>query len=71
MTHTDGSTAAEAAERIRRSLEVFPFRNVGKVTASLGVTEYRSAEGSDIGLKRVDEALYRAKHRGRNRVVYD
>lgn len=71
MTHTDGATAAEAAERIRQSLETFPFQTVGGVTASFGVTEYRSAEGSDTVLKRVDEALYRAKHRGRNQVVYD
>jgi len=71
MTHTDGATAVEAADRIRRSLEAFPFQHVGKATASFGVTEYRPAEGSDTVLKRVDEALYRAKHQGRNRVVYD
>jgi diguanylate cyclase (GGDEF)-like protein/PAS domain S-box-containing protein len=71
MTHTDGSTAAEAAERIRRSLEAFRFEHVGEVTASFGVTEYRPPEGADAVLKRVDEALYGAKRQGRNRVLYD
>ncbi|MCK5006830.1 MAG: diguanylate cyclase [Spirochaetia bacterium] len=45
-------------------------RNVGLVTVSLGVTEHRPGEGSDTLLKRADEALYRAKHQGRNCVVY-
>jgi len=71
LPHTDGVTAAEAAERIRRSLEKFDFQHVAKVTASLGVTEYRPGEGSDILLKRVDKALYGAKEQGRNRVVCD
>jgi diguanylate cyclase (GGDEF)-like protein len=71
LPHTDGVTAAEAAERIRRSLEKFDFQHVAKVTASFGVTEYRPGEGSDTLLKRVDTALYAAKDQGRNRVVCD
>ncbi|UCF97926.1 MAG: diguanylate cyclase [Spirochaetaceae bacterium] len=68
---SDGATAAEAAERIRSSLETFDFKDVGKVTASFGVTEYRCGEVADTLLKRVDKALYRAKEQGRNLVVYD
>jgi diguanylate cyclase (GGDEF)-like protein/PAS domain S-box-containing protein len=71
LPHTDGATAAEAAERIRLSLERHDFQPVGNVTASFGVTEYRAGEGTDTLLKRVDAALYRAKEQGRNRVVHD
>jgi diguanylate cyclase (GGDEF)-like protein/PAS domain S-box-containing protein len=71
LPHTDGATASEAAERIRRSLETFDFQYVAQVTASFGVTEYRPGENSDAVLKRVDNALYEAKRQGRNRVVYD
>jgi len=43
----------------------------GVVTISVGVAVWRSGEagGFDPVLKRADEALYRAKSEGRNRVV--
>jgi diguanylate cyclase (GGDEF)-like protein len=70
LTHTAGPVATGVAERIRRSIEIFNFETVGVVTASFGVTESRLGEGSDTLLKRTDEALYRAKHQGRNCVLY-
>ncbi|MBN6150071.1 diguanylate cyclase [Xanthomonas sp. AmX2] len=39
-----------------------------EVTASIGVTWYRPGESAEQLLNRADEALYRAKHGGRNRV---
>lgn len=56
------------AERLRYSIASYNFTSVGKVTASFGITNFREDETSDSFLKRVDEALYLAKEKGKNRV---
>lgn len=59
------------AERYRIEMERSDFGAVGQVTSSFGVTA--TQEGDDIHLlvRRADEALYRAKESGRNRVESD
>ena len=37
-------------------------------TGSFGIAAWRAGESTDALMKRVDEALYRAKREGRNRV---
>ena len=69
FTHTAGPVATDVTERIRRSVETFDFETVDRITASFGVSEHRTGEGPDTLLKRTDEALYRAKHQGRNCIV--
>lgn len=39
-----------------------------RFTASMGVAEWRNGDDSEVIVKRVDGALYRAKNEGRNRV---
>lgn len=61
--------AAEAmklAEKLRALMAAEPFRDVGAVTSSFGVAEFRPDETLDDWLKRVDDALYAAKAAGRN-----
>lgn len=69
MPRTDLKGALLAAEKLRLALENQPHPNVGKVTASFGVAEKRKEETQLQWYKRVDDALYRAKEAGRNRVA--
>jgi len=65
------SGARNIAERIRRGIEDRLFSHMGKkykVTLSLGVTQLDPLDSSDDFIKRADEALYEAKHAGRNTV---
>ncbi len=59
--------AAEQSERLRRAIAGHDFGEVGRVTVSLGVAEYRDPEQLHELLKRADDALYIAKNEGRDR----
>lgn len=61
--------AGPFAERIRVEVEQEQFAAAGLITISLGVAQLREGDSTDTLLKRVDNALYQAKHEGRNRVV--
>ncbi|MCK2183381.1 sensor domain-containing diguanylate cyclase [Halomonas getboli] len=70
---TSQGNAAQLAERLRRVIADHHFEGVGsgRITVSLGITEHRVGDARDNLLQRADASLYRAKHRGRNRVVAD
>lgn len=65
---TDAQGAEVLAEKIRQRIESQSFVAVGKKTASFGVAEYTDGDSIDALTSRADEALYRAKESGRNRV---
>lgn len=77
MPDTDVAAAFNVAERLRHEVEVTPIaisRDPGKlrVTVSMGIAKSEGAEDTAEGLLyRADQALYRAKRTGRNRVVAD
>lgn len=56
-------------ETIKAKLEAFNAVDVPKVTCSFGVTSLQSDDSKETLLKRLDQALYLAKKRGRNRTV--
>ncbi len=60
--------AAELAEKIRVLIENTKLSSKTKVTASFGVAEVQRHESSSKWLARADDALYRAKRAGKNRV---
>ncbi|TDF83156.1 GGDEF domain-containing protein [Pseudomonas sp. H9] len=65
------TAGCQLAESLRAAIEACPFHFKGErvtITLSIGISAFRSGERSEIVLKRADEALYRAKHLGRNRV---
>jgi diguanylate cyclase (GGDEF)-like protein len=71
LTQTGIDGAIIGAERVRTNIEKIPFPDIGsdfKITVSIGLSEYRMREGVDDIIARADEALYRAKDGGRNRV---
>ncbi len=67
MPDTALEGARVTAEKIRLALENFRHPVAGMVTVSLGVGSRIHSESRDRWLRRVDEALYRAKEQGRNR----
>jgi two-component system cell cycle response regulator len=77
MPETDMAVAALVAERIRRRIAGEPFAieqgsKAIDVTLSIGLAALNAAEDTGaIILKRADQALYRAKRDGRNRVAAD
>ncbi|NUT74217.1 diguanylate cyclase [Pseudomonas sp. C1C7] len=71
MPSTVPAAGMKLLEQLRASIEACPFHFKGEpvtVTISMGLTAFRSGESSDLVLKRADQALYRAKNAGRNRV---
>ncbi len=75
MPRTMGDIACLAADRLRRQVCASPFSAQGlthplDVTVSIGVAcSDAPGDTAQTLLKRADEALYEAKHAGRNRVV--
>lgn len=66
LPETDGAAAMAVAERLRARLADTEFDDVGTLTISLGVTTTSAPEERSALLKRLDDALYRAKTDGRN-----
>jgi two-component system cell cycle response regulator len=77
MPETDMGIATMVAERLRRRIAAEPFsiqqgvRHLD-VTISIGIATRQALDDKAAAvLKRADQALYRAKRDGRNRVVPD
>ena len=77
MPETDMAVAATVAERLRRRIATEPFpieqgTRAIEVTISIGLAGLDGEEDTAATiLRRADQALYRAKRDGRNRVVAD
>ncbi|MFN3886218.1 MAG: GGDEF domain-containing protein [Aquabacterium sp.] len=61
--------ALGAFERFRQLVEGYGFPQVGRVTVSVGFTEVQLQDTPNAAFSRADQAVYQAKHLGRNRVV--
>ncbi len=60
--------AAELAEKIRVLVESTQLSTKTNITASFGVAEVQNLEKSNRWMERADDALFRAKRAGKNRV---
>ena len=65
---TDLQGCKQLAEQLRIQIEAYPFPHIKKLTASLGITCYQNDDAESAIISRVDNALYRAKQLGRNRL---
>jgi diguanylate cyclase (GGDEF)-like protein len=68
MPQSDMNAAKRAAEKLRQMIARHRFDEAGGIAVSFGVTQYVPQDDPNSLLKRVDDALYLAKERGRNRV---
>lgn len=72
MPQTKLTDAVEAAQRLRRAIDAMVFEVGGKtfqITISIGAAQLQPMESADALVARSDEALYAAKHAGRDCVV--
>ena len=72
LPETAGEEARTVAQRIRAALEAEPFSPKDgeevTVTISIGLTEYHAKEELSTFIQRADQAMYRSKRSGRNKV---
>jgi len=65
---SDLENAHKKALELREMVEKFDFTTVKNMTCSFGVSQFREDDSENSFVIRADEALYRAKLNGRNRV---
>lgn len=68
LPYTTLDAALRLAELLRERTQKFLFSVVGTKTISLGVATFNKNDDEKSMISRADEALYRAKENGRNRV---
>lgn len=57
------------ASKLLKIVNEYLFQEVGKVTCSFGLSEFKIGDTQTLLFDRVDKALYEAKENGRNQVV--
>jgi diguanylate cyclase len=71
----DLEACTTVAERVRRRIAEAKLtrratgKEIGSITVSIGVAQFRLAESADAMIERCDRGLYQAKRLGRNRTV--
>lgn len=68
LPDTNETGAMLLAEKIRTRISATHFTHPEKITGSLGVSVYRGDSAVATIISRADQALYTAKHHGRNQV---
>ncbi|HEX2966315.1 MAG TPA: GGDEF domain-containing protein [Syntrophorhabdaceae bacterium] len=74
LPQTDSEAAVNAAERLRFAVEAERFLYDGRlirITISVGVATYQDGRDTQLLIKKADDALYRAKKEGKNRICYE
>jgi len=69
LRHTSCMEAYTVAEKIRQAVDAYHFDDAGKISCSIGVTNIQEDDVLETAIERADQALYVAKHQGRNRTI--
>ncbi len=69
LPNTDIEYALIIAERLRKKIEAYIFKEVSKVTCSLGVAQSSCEDNIDSLIQKADKMLYIAKSNGKNIVM--
>jgi diguanylate cyclase (GGDEF)-like protein len=69
LPRTSLEAALQLAEAIRVAIAHITIPGLPRFTVSIGVARHNPDENIDDLFKRVDDALYRAKNDGRNKVL--
>ncbi|MEP7156599.1 MAG: GGDEF domain-containing protein [Betaproteobacteria bacterium] len=69
LTETQEADAVLVAEDVRARVAAAPLYGENLTSVSIGVTGLRSSDSVDSWIRRADDALYKAKAAGRDRVV--
>ncbi|MCK9492213.1 MAG: diguanylate cyclase [Sulfurimonas sp.] len=69
LPQTDLKSAFVLAQNLRQKVQDHDFEQVGKKTISVGVTQLNADDDVLSFVRRSDDALYKAKKSGRNKVV--
>jgi diguanylate cyclase (GGDEF)-like protein len=68
LRETNLEGAIKLAERMRFKIEKYRFAHIGKVTISMGISQFIEGDTENTLLIRADEGLYEAKLNGGNQV---
>ncbi|WP_321778148.1 diguanylate cyclase [Sulfurimonas sp.] len=66
FTSTNLEIATNLTENFRKIIQNMKHKSAGEVTASFGLSSYKEGDTKESIFKRADDALYEAKHSGRN-----
>ena len=66
LPHTTADKAEELAHKLSKLIYQSDFEEVERVSMSVGISSAKRDDTKATILKRVDDALYRAKREGRN-----
>lgn len=67
MAASDPATIFQAAERLRKAVELTEMEDIGRMTISIGIAYWpNSSEDIEEVLRMADQKLYQAKREGRN-----
>jgi diguanylate cyclase (GGDEF)-like protein len=71
LPDTNLDNAGLVAESLRYAIEVLDISPVKQITCSFGISQFNEFDDINSFMKRADEALYNAKHSGRNKVCHE
>ncbi|MCF8001926.1 MAG: diguanylate cyclase [Halanaerobiales bacterium] len=70
LPQTQIKEAKKIANRIKKNVQAIDIKESGSITISIGAAVIRQEDDIESFLKRADDALYKAKNNGRNRIEW-